>query len=149
MDNTEKRERCKAFYEELRTMLAVSYISIGSCNRDFSEYLVPIGMEDQVSYYSKPYWSFRISDHWNWYANLRKCKDEDYIQCFSVDLPLPGKRLRPRKASRPVFGVQVALFCEDGKYHCVYGDKYDPLTKKWTWNEADPIDVVYELLLKQ
>lgn len=83
----EKKAKCTEFFEKLSEALKEDYVVMGSCNQDFSRYLVPVGTESQVSYMEKPENSFRISDHWNWFANVNKCPDEHYIQCLSVDLP--------------------------------------------------------------
>lgn len=135
MTLTEKKEKCTQFFNELVLKLN-NYEVVESCNHDFSRYLVPVGTADQISYESKPDKSFRISDHWNWYANLKKCPNPHYIQCYSVDLPWAKKRLAEGKASNPVFGVQVAMIGDDGKYHVVYGEKFNRKTKTWEWIET-------------
>ncbi len=144
--NKRKMDKCKKCFEELEYLLTASYESVGSCNKDSSMYLCPKGTLHQISYYSKPMNSFRISNHWNWYSNLKKCKDAEYIQCFSVDIPMPKDRINPGKASRPRFGTQVAFFGDDNKYHCIYGDKYDSQTEEWSWVESNPEEVMSELL---
>ena len=91
----EKREKCCEFFEKLSDALSGSHAVIKSCNsnsNDISKYLVPFGTENKVSYFGKPVGSFRISDHWNWYANVNKNPNEKYIQCLSVDMPWAKKR---------------------------------------------------------
>ncbi len=112
---------CKKYFYELADELSSTHEIVGSCNHDVSLYLIPKGSIGELSYSSKPENSYRFSDHWNWYANVNKNPDENYIQCHNVDLPGPSKRLAPGKASKPVYGVCVAKF-KDGKYHTVCGD---------------------------
>lgn len=146
IDNKYKMEKCKEFFDNLSVLLWSTHNTMGSCNRDASAYLVPIGTENLVTYKSKPKDSFRISDHWNWYANTKKNADVNYVQCNSVDLPKPTSRLSPNKASKPIFGCQVAIFCDDEKYHCVYGDCFDERNNTWNWIESDPQIVADRLL---
>lgn len=133
MNFNEKMELCAKFFEELSAALQDNYEVVGSCNKDASQYLIPKGTEEEISYYGKPYASFRISDHWNWYSNLKKCTNEWYIQCYSVDIPWALKRNEEGKASKPRHGIQVSFFGPDKKYHCVYGEKFNRKTKTWTW----------------
>ena len=141
MTNELKMDLCKNFFEHLAEILREDYEMLGSCNNDSSVYLVPKGTEEQVTYYGKPRKSFRFSDHWNWYSSLKKCDKEHYIQCLSMDMPRAKERPVPWKASKPIFGIQVCMIGEDGKYHHVFGEKYDRKTKKWSWVENDPLDV--------
>lgn len=139
MENNEKMARCSEFFSKLSKELESTYEILESCNQDFSKYLVPVGTSDQVTYSSKPDKSFRISDHWNWYANTKKCENPSYIQCLSVDLPWARKRPEEGKPSKPIIGVQVSMIGADGKYHAVYGDCYNRKTKEWSWIENDPV----------
>lgn len=141
MDFAEKRELCKSFVRELESILKDEYELLPSCNKDESLYLIPKGTSDQVTYYGKPNRSIRYSDHWNWYANTNKCSVYNYIQCLSVDIPWTRRRTDD-KATKPRFGVQVAMIMDDGKYHCVYGDKFDRKTKTWNWVDASADEVV-------
>lgn len=68
MTINEKNYNCEKFFEALCDMLSDRYEMLKSCNRDMSAYLCPIGTTSEVTYYSKPEGSFRISDHWNWYG---------------------------------------------------------------------------------
>lgn len=142
MDFEAKFKACKEFFDELVNALSETHEMIGSCNKDNSVYLVPKGTSEQITYYGKPKQSFRLSDHWNWYSNLNKCDKEHYIQCLSVDLPYAKQRMSPGKPSKPIFGIQVCIFGNDKKYHCVFGEKYDRKTKKWTWVNVNLIDVL-------
>ena len=137
-----KMEKCELFFDSLRMLLWDSYNLVESCNADKSKYLVPAGTENQISYYGKPVGSFRISDHWNWYANIKKCGIEDYIQCNSIDLPFPNDREGKGLPSKPIYAFQVAVMGWDGNYHHVYGDVYDRDTGKTTFVETDPLDIV-------
>lgn len=133
---------CRKFFDKVSKLLSDDYEVVSSCNKDLSAYLVPKGKNDQITYYSKPAASLRVSDHWSWYASLQKCSDEEYIQCHSADLPGPSHRLAPGKASLPVNAPQVCLIYPDGKYHCVFGRFFDSQSNKWKWMEADPRLVV-------
>lgn len=132
---------CEIFFEDLARILKDTYEVIKSCNQDLSQYLIPNGTISDLSYYSKPERSFRISDHWNWYSNLRKCSDQHYIQCLSVDMPRADKRSEYGKATKPKYGIQVCILGGDGKYHAVYGEVYNCTTKRWDWLETDPADI--------
>lgn len=138
--SNEKLHLCLEFYKKLEKELAGTHESVGSCNRDQSAYLCPIGTGSQVTYRSKPENSFRVSDHWNWYANLKKNPDKRYIQCYSRNLPWARKRERPDKASRPITASCVCLF-RNGTYEVVYGETYDRTTKQWGWMDSDPAEV--------
>lgn len=122
-----------------------TYEEVGSCNADSTLYLVPDGTANQISYTSKPEKSFRVSDHWNWFANLKKCPYEKYIQCLSVDLPFAKKRPANGMASKPINAVQVSVIGKDGKYHAVYGEVFNRKTKTWGWIESNPLDVIASL----
>lgn len=140
---------CMKFFERLAEILKLEYEVIGSCNQDVSMYLIPKGTEALITYYSKPDMSFRISDHWNWRANLKKCDNPRYIQCLNVDLPWAKSRPEEGKASKPIFGCQVAMIGDDGKYHHVYGERFDRKTKKWTWVENNPETIAESILNKE
>ena len=132
MTHEQKVRNCKAMWKKLTKKLFNTHNVVGSCNADSTLYLVPVGTSNQISYYGKPKNSFRYSDHWSWYANLRKCEDPDYIQCFCVDMPKPEKRTS-RLATIPIEAVCIAK-TDDGNYHVVYGDYFDGTT--WKWKEA-------------
>lgn len=141
MDRDQKLEKCKEFFGALVEKLSGEYELVNSCNQDISQYLIPNGSIDELTYYSKPELSFRISDHWNWYASLTKCEKEHYIQCYTKEMPWTQKRLREGKASRAIQGISVCLMGVDGLYHVVYGERFDRKSKKWTWFESDPSDI--------
>lgn len=132
----EKIAACEKFYEELCTALSDHYENIPSCNGDMSAYLVPKGLESQLSYYGKPSRSFRISDHWNWYSSHQKCALTNYIQCYCVDAPYAKKRPAPGKASKPVSAIQVAFYGNDNRYHVMFGEIYDRKKKTWSWKNG-------------
>lgn len=132
---------CEIFFSNLSKILEDTYEVVRSCNQDISQYLIPKGTISELSYYSKPKKSFRISDHWNWYANIRKCSNPRYIQCLSVDIPRADKRSAYGKPTKPKTGIQVSVIGGDGKYHAVYGEVFNRKTKKWEWLETDPADI--------
>ena len=139
LSRQEKIDQCVAFFRELSDLLKDSYEIVPSCNADISQYLIPKGSIDKLSYSSKPERSFRISDHWNWFANLKKNADPHYIQCYSVDAPRAKKRVNQTGASKPVDAIQVGYFDpDDHRYHAVFGEVFDRKTKTWEWLEADP-----------
>lgn len=135
-----KMEKCRKFFDELAYILGETHEVVASCNKDLSAYLVPKGTKDKISYYGKPESSFRISDHWSWYSNLKKCSNPDYVQCWSVDLPKPRKRdhERPWMATEGRKAAQVAFLGRDGNYHMLYGEYWDRVAKEWRWAETDP-----------
>lgn len=145
MTKTEKYSACQEFFDQLVSLLEETHERLASCNNDISAYLIPKGTMEQVSYYGKPANSFRISDHWSWRANLNKCSKPNYIQCLSVDVPHAKPRIDTGKPSKPIFAIQVAYCGEDGKYHCVFGEKFDPKTKQWSWVDSKPEDVLKDL----
>jgi hypothetical protein len=148
--DNEEFQRCKSFFDELAFHLKRNYISVHSCNKDNSYYLVEIGTENQISYYGKPDKSFRVSDHWNWYSSVKRCTKLDEVQCWSIDIESPIARNfdGPNKSTRPRKICQVAYYTkEDGKYHVIYGNMWNPKTRRYKWIEADPKKVIAELLL--
>lgn len=136
-----KMMKCEEFFAVLSELLNETYEVVSSCNADISKYLIPIGTVSELTYYSKPKNSVRISDHWNWFANLNKCDIPWYVQCYCADIPWPNGRLDVGKASKPRYGMQVSVFGGDGKYHAVYGEVFNRKTKKWEWLETDPADI--------
>lgn len=141
----DKLDACKRFFADLSKELEETYTIVGSCNQDNSVYLVPNGTEDQITYYGKPAKSFRISDHWNWYSNINKCSNPNYIQCLSVDAPYAFKRNDDGKATKPRMLCQVAVVGEDGKYHAVFGEVFDRKTKRWSWLSSNPKYIAQEV----
>lgn len=144
MTNKEKYAACKKFIDELADILSETYELVGSCNKDMSAYLIPKGTIDELTYYSKPSKSFRISDHWNWFSNLNKCSDPHYVQCYNLDIPRcrPRDRNNPMMATKARFGIQVGYIGKDQIYRCVFGACFDRKTKTWKWIEADPSTVI-------
>lgn len=134
----DKLNACLEFFYELADILEDRYELVESCNLDVSSYLVPNGTAGDISYYGKPAHSFRVSDHWNWYANLKKCKRRGYVQCYSVDVPRARRRLEEGKASKPRVALQVCVLDDDGRYHAVYGEKFDYYLGKYIWIEDTP-----------
>ena len=145
MVREEQKDKCMNLFKELTRKLEKNYTLIGSCNQDESAYLVPNGTEDQVTYHSKPIDSFRISDHWNWKSNVKKCSDEYHIQCWNVDLMRCKKRNGPGLASNPIWAWSIAYFGDDERYHTIFGSLYDYVEHQWLWYEAS-IDQIMEML---
>ena len=135
-----KMKKCQEFFYKLADILKEEYEVIESCNADCSVYLIPNGTVNELSYYGKPDASFRVSDHWNWYANLQKCDKPEYIQCMSVNAPW-CKHRKDDKATKPVIAIQVSMIFPDGKYHAIYGESFDRKKKTWEWLETDPMRV--------
>lgn len=131
-------DACEKFLNGLQAILKGRYEIVGSCNQDISRYLIPIGTEELITYYGKPDLSFRISDHWNWYSNAKKCTDISYVQCESVDMPSARART-DWHATKPRKGLQVAIQGVDRKYHHVFGYKWNG--KEFVWVENDPMDI--------
>ena len=145
---SEKMNICIGFFERLSELLKEDYEVIGSCNKDSSIYLVPKGTSDQISYYGKPVGSFRISDHWNWFSSLKRCSDPNEVQCRSMDMPWCRKRdaKEPDKATKPIIGAQVAMYGPDKKYHCIFGERFDRMTKTWSWMDISPEEVFHKII---
>ena len=87
--------------------------------------------------------SFRVSDHWNWYSSAQKCANERYVQCFSMDLPNPRPRPAPGVGTNAISAYQVAIQV-DGRYHHVFGDKYNRRIRRWEWEENDPEKILQQ-----
>lgn len=149
MNFKEKLNKCNEFFDKLSKLLESDYEVLASCNKDCSRYLIPIGTSDRLSYYGKPDWSFRVSTHWNWYANINKCSNADYVQCLSKGCPKPRQRI-DEKATEPRIVIQVCIFdptCQ--MYIPVYGEAYSRNSKKWRWIESDPKECVKVYLKKE
>ena len=147
MTINEKNDKCKVFFDALVNMLGDRYERISSCNQDASEYLCPVGTSEEISYYGKPEESFRISNHWNWYANTNKCSDPRRIQCFCVDLPWAHHRMKAGKAGKPIMANCVCVY-RNGKYHVIYGECFDKKTKTWSWIDNSPEMALSELKIE-
>lgn len=133
MTKKEKELACKLYFDNLCEKLKDTHEVVGSCNKDMSVYLIPKGTVAELSYYGKPIDSYRFSDHWNWFSNVKKCSDSKMVQCNCVDLPWPKKRNGEGLPSSPIFGVCVAYYGEDKKYHHVFGEKFNRKTKEWAF----------------
>ena len=144
MTMNEKMNKCKVFFDTLVNMIGDRYEILASCNQDVSAYLCPVGTSSEVTYHSKPEGSFRISDHWNWYANIKKCPDPKYIQCYCVDLPWAHKRPEEGIAGKPIKASCVCVF-KDGRYHVIYGECYNRKTRTWSWIDISPERILTEL----
>lgn len=136
--------KCEEFFKCLTNLLGDDYEVLESCNKDFSKYLVPKGKTNEVTYYGKPELSLRISDHWNWYSNINKCSDENYIQCYSPDILEPREREEEGKSTKPRKAISVALFI-NGQYHIVYGEYFNKETQEWSWKENNVLSLTLYL----
>lgn len=142
----EMKERCKEFFDILAEKLTPTYTKFGDISQ-VSKYLIPAGTDEEVTYYSKPDYSFRVSDHWNWYANVKKCPDESYVQCFCEELLRPKRRKEPGLPSTPIFAINVSFFDPaDKRYHVVYGEYWDKKVKAWRWIESNPDEIARKAL---
>ncbi len=145
MTKEEKWNECNNFFKQL-CEAAKGYTLVGSCNQDTTLYLIPEGTEDQITYSSKPDRSFRLSDHWNWYSNVRKCEKESYVQCLSFDLPKQRPRKGEGRPSDPIKAICVAAITKPGgTYKVIFGEKYDRKRKKWKWINNDPLKILNTL----
>lgn len=144
MTNEEKRNNCEKFFEELYKELRNDYNLMESCNNDFSKYLVPAGTESEVTYQTKPEYSFRISDHWKWFANTSKCPNKNYIQCYCTDMPRAKPRIAPNKAGKPIKAISICLF-KNNHYEVIYGEYFDRNNFSWNWKESSVENVLKEL----
>ncbi len=133
MSKDEMMDACVVYFMELAEKLKDTHEIVASCNQDRTMYLIPKGSIDQLSYYEKPVDSYRVSDHWNWYASTFKCSDSKLVQCYNVDLPWAKKRFAEGKATKPIYACQVAYFGDDKRYHHVFGEKYSRKEKGWDW----------------
>lgn len=141
-----RRQQCYSMFLNMAEALIKHYDLVASSNNDGSAYLIPKGSNEHLSYYEKPVNSFRISDHWNWYSNIKKCDDPKLIQCYSADMPYPRKREQEGKATSPRFGMQIAFYGPDKKYHHVFGEKFDQATGSWAWEEPSADDILWHSL---
>lgn len=146
----ERRQICDEYFAKLCEELSkYGYELLGPQMKDprswyhWSRCLVPEGTADQVTYHSKPAYSFRIAEEWSWYANTKRCSDPDYIQCESVFALQPRPRKGEGLPSVPIHAVQVCMARPDGRYYCVCGEVYDKRTRTWSWIER-PIESVID-----
>lgn len=136
---------CEIYFNNLTKILKDSHSILPSKNKDISRYLVLNGTEDQVTYYGKPFLSFRLSNHWNWYASYRNCIDPHHIQCFSKDLHLPFKRPMHNHASKPIFACSVGYYGLDKLYHIICGEIFNPITRRMEFIQKDIHEVICDL----
>jgi len=138
-------DACNKYFDELVKQAGDSFTVVGSCNKDVSRYLVPKGTEHEITYYGKPYFSFRVSDHWNWRASTKKCVDPHHVQCFTKDLHFPFRRPSEHRASKPVYASCVGYYGPDKQYHIVCGEVYDSKIKGVRWITRSISDVITEM----
>lgn len=102
----------KEKFLELARKLSKTHELVGSCNADKTLYLIPKGTSSELSYSSKPKNSYRYSDHWSWYANVKKCSNMNYIQCYLAGYE-PSNRKTEFGASEPK-SIEAIGYTEDG-----------------------------------
>lgn len=102
----------KRYFMVLANKLSETHELVGSCNADKTLYLIPKGTSSELSYSSKPRNSYRYSDHWSWYANVKKCSNMNYIQCYLAGYE-PTNRKTEFGASEPIH-VEAIGYTEDG-----------------------------------
>lgn len=141
----EKMNMCYDYFNKLADALKDSYEVVSSISNDKTLYLVMKGTENDLSYYGKPMCSFRVSDRWNWFASLKKCKAENHVQCFTKDLHRPFKRRMEGKHSRPIMSSSVGYYGIDRQYHIIFGEIYDKKTKNSLWISKPIEEVVNDL----
>lgn len=153
------KSMCEAYIRELAKVLSDTHVLLTSdtdipqeelntnqnlcaTHPHLSLYLVPKGTENEIGWYGKPIGSFRFANHWNWFANVKKCKYPGYMQCFNRDLPYRHVRPDPKKASFPTYAVQVAFYGADERYHAIFGQTWrkNPGIKGgvWVWKNDVP-----------
>ena len=149
----DKYSLCEEFFYELSQRLYPFYEMIGITNNHYqkygSRYLIPFGSDYQVSRFSMPMLSFRMSDHWNWKPNEKEYYDEiesTAIQRYCIDMPPVRLRKNLDRATKPQMGILIAICDSEGIYHCVYGDKYFHKTHSWGWVDNDPKNVIKKWL---
>ena len=135
---------CIAWYNKLVTLLEpFGYKSVTSNSPHSKDrYLVKEGDQNLISWTSKPAKSFRVSNHWNWRANKNKCENPSYIQCYTRDMPWARKRRDDGVGTRPMIGCAVAFFTENKEYKVVYGEKFDRMTKTWSYVTITPEEAI-------
>lgn len=110
-------DEAKEFFMKLVEEKSETHELVGSCNKDCSMYLIPKGTIAQVSYEGKPADSYRLSDHWHWYANLKKAPMET-IQCAVKGMPAPAPRKgeQQEKAGEALWFSAVAYTRDGNEY---------------------------------
>ena len=150
----DKYTLCDEFFYELSQRLYPFYETIGVTNVHYqkygSRYLIPFGSDYQISRFSLPVFSFRMSDHWNWKPNENKYSESEIentaVQRYCIDMPPARLRKNSDRATKPQFGVLIAIYDSKGIYRCVYGDKYYSETHSWGWLDSNPEDVIRKWL---
>lgn len=140
-----RMDACNEYFNELAKLLEQSHMVMLSSNKDQSRYLIPNGTDNEVTYYGKPFHSFRVSNHWNWKANIRKCVDPRHVQCFTKDLHYPFHRPKSGMASKPVLACCVCYYGLDKLYHVVCGEVYDHVNRSTHFIRRDPKEVIAEM----
>lgn len=138
-------DTCMGYFGDLAQRLKESHELVTSINKDGTLYLIPRGTITDISYYGKPIGSFRVSDHWNWWASYRKCVDFHHVQCFSKDLHRPFRRNGVGLSSTPVMACCVGYYGPDRLYHIVCGEVWDQKTRKSTFIMRDINEVLSEV----
>lgn len=141
-EREEQFQKCINFFNTLAGLMGGdSVIHIGHTLDSFI--LCKKGEEDRVTYTGKPEMSLRCARRWNWYANIKKCPDPKYVQCYTRDLLRPRKRKGEGLPSDPIYANSVCLFVNN-EYHVIYGEWYDD--KQFHWLEANPVYVYHAIV---
>lgn len=138
-------DMCNEYFDELAEALKSSHEIVESVHGGGSRYLVLKGTGSEITYYGKPLCSFRVSDHWNWHANLRKCINPHHIQCFCKDIHYPFRRPSKDQASRAVLSCSLGYYGIDRQYHVVCGEVWDSETKDNKFIRKDIQEVIRDL----
>lgn len=134
-------DQCVEFFNLVAKELQDTHVIVPSKSKRWpSMCLVEKGQEKQISYYGKPVNSLRVAPNWNWRAGVDRCSNIHYIQCVTPDLPFARRRPEGHSqwASLPILANMVGYFDTDNKYHCVFGEKYNPEDKSWSWVDNFP-----------
>lgn len=147
MEFYEKQEKCNQYFNSLYEMLKDSHDRRTNKTRDRrpDKYIFPKGTGDEITNVGKPANSFRYSNKWNFWKN-GKGEMLDSVQCYSEDFPKAHTDSHGCGPQGSVLAYSVCFYGEDGRYHVVYGERYNRRTKKWDWVESDPEDAILEFI---
>ena len=147
MEFKEKQEKCNQYFNGLYELLKDTHDRRTNKTRDRrpDKYIFPKGTGDEITNVGKPKDSFRYSNKWNFYKN-GKGEMLPEVQCYSEDFPHAHTDSLGHGPQGSVLAYSVCFYGEDGRYHVVYGERYNRKTKKWDWVESDPEDAILEFI---
>ena len=90
-----------------------TYTDFHEAHGFYTGYIIPNGMK--LSYGPHPEGTIRISNHWSWYANIKKCSNREFIQCYLYNTQ-PNQRENNNCSSKPIKKVEIAV-CHNGIYY--------------------------------